>query len=265
MNLTSALSLLPNDMLWDKWREELEAIFAANEAAITYNPALIELEEVVLQSGVSALVAFSPHRPEQRAGEDRVGGSLLYKNTEYLVKVRARPYTNRHVVIVCPNLRQEHLASEQVELLLILARIYNSKYEILYNGVAPTWTTLHFQCLERRTTIFGHADGLWPARFYLLKGEDIVRLSEIVMNILAAEQLDILVRFDVSLWRVAAIPRRLGLARPQNELGDSQHFGTFGALEMGGFFVATRDANAFRRVTDNPGLYRKALENLSAR
>jgi len=43
-------------------------------------------------------------------------------------------------------------------------------------------------------------------------------------------------------------------------LGNEKDYGTYGALEMAGFFIATRNENAFNRIVSYPSLYEESLE-----
>jgi len=252
------------------WRRRFQALYQANHQFITYDPTNIKtVPRTLPATGVQIRVALCLNRPEPHDGENGHGEGLVFKNLLYHCTVRARPNTAQHMLVYCDTLRQEEFGLHQLELLLKLGAAYGSHYELFYNGVAPTWEKLHFQVIQRATTIWD-ANNLkaWPAH---VEGFESVRLDDIASQVLRrleehrakGHASDILVYFDGVREHVLLIPRQRGATRPPNELGAPTNFGTVGCLEMAGLWLANKHAEAFNVVAENPALYEQALRLLS--
>lgn len=226
---------------------------------------LASLTRVQFANRASALVAHQAREPAHSQSPTTRREGFLFCGSAYSASLRRVPYTHKHLVVSSSDRAQSDLGANQVALFLALARICGPTHEVFYNGVAPTWDRLHFQCILRRTTIFDSPPNAWPAQFWMLSGCDEIPLARELQACVqgTVQKSDLLTRYDDSAWRVAVIPRQAGSLRPRNRLGNPQDFGTFGVLEMAGFFVAARNKRAAGVVTRHPSLYEQALHELS--
>jgi hypothetical protein len=246
-----------------------------------YDPGNIECDGVRLPCGVSAAVAFARSRPPRGNGEDAFATELSVGRNRYRLAVRARPYTPRHFIVATETRLQDDVREDEIELLLQLALVLGSDFEVFYNGIAPTWPTFHLQIIERRTTAWGASDR-WPACFEELPGglEDL--REEIAQRLSALDHIqcedaspalwcDLIARFDGDNGRVLLIPRRIGEVRPprwdvealSGGAVGSVDYATWGALEMAGFFLATNSVPARDLLRTRPELYELGLRSFS--
>ena len=140
---------------------------------------------------------------------------------------------------------------------------------------------IHFQIIERRTTAWGVGDR-WPARLEELHGHYDDLSNQLVDRVSTLREIsiagktgvvwcDVIARFDGAHGRVLVIRRRVGDVRPRgwaaepddNAPDGEKAYGTWGALEMAGFFMATKSERARDVLKERPELYEDGLRLLS--
>jgi hypothetical protein len=159
--------------------------------------------------------------------------------------------------------------SQMISVGLAVARMLGRGSELFYNRVAPTWDRFHYQIVASGNMTLWESDtSRWPALTVREEGEDVKRMSDIIcghMNefLRRGAECDLALKCVADHFHSILIPRRK--TRPNGVLGNESDFGTFGVLEMSGYFVSGKSEKACR-ILDAPQcgqLYEDALRELS--
>ena len=209
-----------------------------------------------------------------------------YRNSDYLFGPRGKFYGDYHMSLgSADGMKKFDLTLEQVELMLILARIVGPRFEGFQNRVADSQDHYHVQYLHRVTTIWDAALQNFPATAELLEGRDLEKLAVEVMRMWAqirpnGIEVDLLFRsIGTDGEQIILLPRERPLEedspkkRPSVaalldetfEANSGDHMGDFGVLEMAGYLGTLRSVRAFEFVArkDNRDRYARAIHEVT--
>ena len=263
-------------------RQRFLDVDATNGPDGRFRPKDVETREVRLPCGLQVAVALRQSKRDDGRSERSIVEALRVGSRAFNLGVRVqRPYTARHLIVGTREREQDDFGNDEIELLLRMALILNGEFEVFYNGIAPTVPSFHLQIVERRTTAWGAGDR-WPARLEELSGHFDDLLDQLRERVSKVREItiggntgvvwcDLIAHFDDAVGRVLVIPRRIGEVRPlawEAEPDDSapyekKAYGTWGALEMAGFFLAAKSEAAWSMLTKQPALYERGLRSLS--
>lgn len=234
-------------------------------------------------------------RAENEKGEDKkepdwVTFEFSFRDVDYLFGPRGWMYGDYHMSLgAATEVSKSVLRHDQVELMLILARILGPAFEGFQNRVADSQDHYHVQYLQQVTTIW-HADNLdrFPATATLMRDGDPKKLARSVMEVWKRIQcpsakekagvgVEVNVEFDLLVRsngedteEVLLLPRE---GRPRRKEGEEEkespkkrprvvtlldsrfeqnskdHMGNFGALEMAGYLGKLGSKEAFDIVS----------------
>ena len=265
MNLNNASAV-------ENIRKEIKEACLKFSPTLRYSPETIKIQDIVMPSGIKAKIGYIKDRPKAREGEDIIVYKIRYRDIDYDLVLRGRPYTDFHTVIGTPDMPQTGpMDPERIELGIFLAKILGKEMELFCNRVAPTSSNFHYQIIKSGyTTIWDVDPKQWPAYIVKKHNYDPFKLAHEICDEVANLQkngfeCDIFIKYDGMQYRSILIPRKEGNVYPSNQLGQKEDFGTIGSLEMAGYFVSCRNDEGFSIMTGSEGglLYEDALRELS--
>lgn len=271
--LVDLSTLDPNDEVSvQALREDIERSYREIIPRLKYSPSIIQVKSIKLSSGIPVNIGYvRGGRPRHTKGADLVTHILKYKGIDYKFGFRGRPYTEFHIVFATGEILQNSPPQpEMFEIGLLMARILGKNSELFYNRVAPTTPNFHYQIIKSgRMTIWDNVFR-WPA-FALEKRSKGLVSSGCQINDEVAEfvgegvECDVLLKFDGEDYRAILIPRRDNMTRASGCFQEETDFGTFGGLEMGGYFVSCKTERSIELLTgpEAGNLYENALRELS--
>lgn len=263
--------------------EDIEAAYEEYKGSVQrYDPSEIDTSQhVKLSTGQLAVIASKKNikKDSTKKMEKRSSGvtHVFHISGEpYLFGHRGRNYGEGHMVMGRPNLAQGPLTPELVEAMILLTKVRGEKYESFFNGVGPSGNNFHTQSLKKVTLISEMSDEAlerWPAYNERINssayGNDTAEMAKAVHE-RYTHFLEKGVKSDIFLHlygdggniRVILIPRVE--TRPAEFLKENPAaYGDFGGLEMGGYILTLKTPEAEKELARNPGLYEKALRELS--
>ena len=237
---------------------------------LAYHPSSIRIARRTLPCGSPVNIGYLPDRRPAGKSASSANHIVRYEGTEFSLRFRGRPYTDFHMVLDKRTWDQNAPPTcQMISVGFAVARMLGGGSELFYNRVAPTWDRFHYQIVASGNMTLWESDtSQWPAFTVREEGEDVKRMSDIVcgrMNefLRRGAECDLALKCVADHFHSIMIPRRK--TRPNGVFGNDRDFGTFGVLEMSGYFVSAKTENACR-ILEAPQwgqLYEDALRELS--